>query len=165
MRRNKSATEEMQTLGALLRTPVEVMLDHHFDKLAEAGFADVRIAHGAVLRHIARDGSRITELAERARVTKQSMAELVEYLRARGYVELVPDPHDGRAKLVRLTARGWKVHATLVAISGVFERKCAEGLGEHKWQQLRSLLEEFAAWAKASAPDGGARHGPRGTGN
>ena len=157
MASKRSATEEMGTLGALLRAPFELMLDHHFDKLARAGFADVRIAHGAVLRYIARDGSRITELAERARMTKQSMAELVEYLRARGYVELVPDPSDGRAKLVRLTARGWKVHATLVASSGVFERKCAQGLGEQKWRQLRSLLEEFAAWARASAPDQASR--------
>jgi DNA-binding MarR family transcriptional regulator len=148
----RSATEEMQTLGALLRAPFEAMLDHHFTKLAQAGFADVRIAHGAVLRYIAREGSRITELADRARMTKQSMAELVEYLRARGYVELVPDPSDGRAKLVRLTARGWKVHATLVAISGIFEKQCAQGLGEEKWRQLRALLAEFAAWARASAP-------------
>ena len=145
------------------RQPVtQTTLDHHFDKLAQAGFDDVRIAHGAVLRYIARDGSRITELADRARMTKQSMAELVEYLRARGYVELVPDPSDGRAKLVRLTPRGWKVHATLVASSGVFERKCAQALGEQKWRQLRSLLEEFAAWARTSTPQRGDRPPPPG---
>jgi DNA-binding MarR family transcriptional regulator len=140
-----SATEELHTLGVLLRAPFEAMLDFNYDRLAKAGFAEIRPAHGAVLRHVARDGSRITELAERARMAKQSMAELVEYLRVRGYVGLVADPSDGRAKLVRLTARGWTVHRTLTRLSGEFERECARSLGEEKWRQLRGLLEEFAA--------------------
>jgi len=58
------------------------------------------------------------------------MAELVEFVRRCGYVELVADPNDGRAKLVKLTARGWKVHDALMRISGSFERKCAPGRGE-----------------------------------
>ena len=143
-----SATEELRTLGALLRVPFQALLDHVFGKLGEAGFDDVRPAHGAVLRNIARDGSRITELAERARMTKQSMAELVEYLRKRGYIELVSDESDGRAKLVRLTARGWKVHGTLVRSSREFETECARSLGVEKWRRLRALLEELAAWSR-----------------
>ena len=43
-------------------------------------------------------------LAERAAITKQSMAELVAHLERHGYVERVPDPTDRRAKLVRSTA-------------------------------------------------------------
>ena len=144
-----SATEELQTLGALLRTPFEAMLDYNYAALAKAGFDDLRPAHGAVLRHMSRDGLRVTELAALARMTKQSMAELVEYLRKRGYVELMPDPADGRAKLVTLTDRGWKVHGMLVKISRAFERECARDLGEERWRQLRGLLEEFATWARA----------------
>ena len=72
-----SVTEEAKTLGALLRAPYEATLDYIFDRVGRAGYSDVRPAHSAVLRHVARDGSRITELAERARMTKQSMAELV----------------------------------------------------------------------------------------
>jgi DNA-binding MarR family transcriptional regulator len=87
-------------------------------------------------------------LAERAHMTKQSMAELVEYLRKRGYLELVADPTDGRAKLAKLSVRGWKVHDALVRISQGFERQCARGLGEEKWRQLRELLGEFAAWSQ-----------------
>jgi DNA-binding MarR family transcriptional regulator len=143
-----SATEELHTLGALLRAPFEAVLDYIFDRLGKAGFDDVRPAHGAVLRHIARDGSRITELAERARMTKQSMAELVQYLRERRYVDLVPDASDGRAKVVRLTERGWKLHGIMVKNSRAFERECARGLGEDKWRQFRAVLEEFAAWSR-----------------
>jgi DNA-binding MarR family transcriptional regulator len=148
MRSGQSVTEELHTLGALLRTPLDALLDHVFAELAQAGFPEVRRAHGAVFRHISRDGTRITVLAERAHMTKQSMAELVEYLRKRGYLELVADPTDGRAKLAKLSARGWKVHDALVRISQGFERQCARGLGEEKWRQLRSLLREFAAWSE-----------------
>jgi DNA-binding MarR family transcriptional regulator len=144
-----SATEELRTLGALLRAPFEALLDHVFDRLGKAGFDDVRPAHGAVLRNIAREGTRITELAERARMTKQSMAELVEHLRERGYLELAPDPSDGRAKLARLTGRGWKVHGALVRSSREFEKDCARSMGKNKWRELRALLEEFAAWSRS----------------
>ena len=50
-------------------------------------------------------------LADRARMTKQSMTELVAHLERHGYVERVPDPADGRAKLVRATGRGREVYA------------------------------------------------------
>jgi len=150
MNSKPSATEELQTLGALLRVPFDALLEHVFGQLAKAGFNDVRPAHGAVLRNIAREGNRITELADRAHMTKQSMAELIEYLRNRGYLELSPDPHDGRAKLARLTARGWEVHKILVRSSQEFEKQCARSMGEAKWRELRSLLQEFATLTRSS---------------
>ncbi len=145
MATDQSLTEELHTLGALLRTSLEALHDHVFGELAKAGFRDVRLAHGAVFRHVSRQGSRVTTLADRARMTKQSMAELVEYLRKRGYVELVADPTDGRAKLVKLTSRGLKVHDALVRFSSEFERDCARGLGEEKWRDFRGVLREVAA--------------------
>ena len=63
----------------------------------------IRPAKGAVFRHIAVTGSRVADLAAPARITKQSMAYLVESLAASGYVAMAPDPEDGRAKRVRLT--------------------------------------------------------------
>lgn len=91
----------------------------------------LRMAHQAVVRHIATgfeaaglpphqpavtqqlwdrpDGMRLTELAAGAGMTKQSMGELVDQMEASGYVERVRDPTDGRARLVRLTSRGWEM--------------------------------------------------------
>jgi DNA-binding MarR family transcriptional regulator len=143
-----SVTEQLPTLGALLRLPLETLLDHVYAELAKAGYVELRVAHGAVFRHISRDGSRITTLAARARITKQSMAELIDYLRSCGYVELVADPTDGRAKLARLTARGWKVHRALVRASEAFEKKCARSFGQQRWRQFRELLQELAAWSQ-----------------
>lgn len=157
MQSQVSLTEELPTLGALLRIPLETLLDHVYEELAKAGYGELRVAHGAVFRHISRDGSRITTLAARARMTKQSMAELIEHLRPCGYVELVADPTDGRAKLVRLTARGWKVHRALVRISEAFEKKCAQSFGPQRWQQFRVLLQEFAAWSQEHSGSSPAR--------
>ena len=75
--------------------------------LAEAGFDDVRPAHTTVFQHIKAEGSRLSELAERAQITKQSMGYLVDYLEEHRYVERRADPSDRRASLIFLTEWGW----------------------------------------------------------
>jgi DNA-binding MarR family transcriptional regulator len=136
----KPATEEVGTLGALLRLPYEALTRRVYGALAERGYSDIRPAHSAVFRHILPDGSRATDMAERAHMTKQSMAYLVEYLAERGYVTFVPDPADGRAKLVRLTDRGQAVLETLLAISRDAEADVARRLGADDLSRLRTLL-------------------------
>ena len=53
-----------------------------YEGLRAAGYGDVRPAHYAVFRYLEKGGSRVTELAEAAGMTKQSMGELVAYLEA-----------------------------------------------------------------------------------
>ncbi|HEX9298568.1 MAG TPA: MarR family winged helix-turn-helix transcriptional regulator, partial [Actinomycetota bacterium] len=80
--------------------------------LADRGFPDVRPGHAAVFLSVdRRSGSRLTDLAEHVRLTKQGMMAVVDDLEARGYVRRVPDPNDARAKLVRLTASGRRAAA------------------------------------------------------
>ena len=71
-----------------------------------AARAQVSAAHVHITRHLAVDGSRLTELAERAGMTKQAMGDLVSQCEAWGLVVREPDPHDGRARRVRFTAAG-----------------------------------------------------------
>ena len=75
-------------------------------RVETASFEDIRPGHGCVFGNIDPDGSRLTDLAERARMTKQSVGEVASDLEKRGYVERAPDPDDGRAKIIRLTERG-----------------------------------------------------------
>ena len=145
-------SERRRTLGALLRLPYEALARQVYGGLAARGFADIRIAHSSVFRYIDADGSRLTELAERAGMAKQSMAYLVESLSAGGYLTSVPDPRDGRAKLVRLTPRGHAVWETLIALSAEAEAALAARLGAEKLRRLRALLEELAALGP-DAPD------------
>ncbi|KWT85739.1 Transcriptional regulator, MarR family [Variovorax sp. WDL1] len=66
----------------------------------------VSAAHIHITRHLAREGSRLTELAERAGMTKQAMGKLVDQCEAWGLVTRGPDAHDARARRVAFTADG-----------------------------------------------------------
>lgn len=141
-KRNISATE--RTLGFLLRFPYETLSERVYGALAARGFPDIRPAHSAVFRYVAHSGSRVSELAERAHLTKQSMAYLVEALACGGYVKITPDPTDGRAKLVCLTARGREVSEALVMLNREVEENFAARLAPGQLATLRGLLSELA---------------------
>jgi DNA-binding MarR family transcriptional regulator len=63
-------------------------------------------AHIHITRHLALGGSRLTDLAARAGMTKQAMGDLVAQCEAWGLVVREPDPHDARARQVRFTPTG-----------------------------------------------------------
>jgi DNA-binding MarR family transcriptional regulator len=87
----------------------------------------------------------VSVLAERAQITKQSMAELVAHLERHGYVERAVDPSDRRAKLVRATPRGDEVYAIAREFVIELEADWAKRLGKAKIRELRGLLEELNA--------------------
>lgn len=130
------------TLGALLRLPYEQLADWLYGRLAEE-FPGVRLAHSAVLRNIAAEGSRVVELAAAAGMTKQSMAYLVEQLHALGYLLIEADPDDGRAKRVRFTPSGEELYARALQLSAQAETQVAEMLGEADARELRRILERL----------------------
>jgi DNA-binding MarR family transcriptional regulator len=96
-----------------------------------------------VFQHIEAGGSRLTDLAERAQITKQSMGYLIDYLELRGYLERRPDPSDRRAALISLTDRGWEQVRAALRIIATIEEEWASGLGELRMQQLRELLGDL----------------------
>ena len=139
----QSVPEQAGTLGALLRLPYVKMQKRMYEQITREGFPDVRPAYSAVFRHIAPEGSRVTELAEAAQMTKQSMGYLVDALQERGYVELLPDPDDGRAKRVFLTKRGQEAIQRLIALGHDIEAEFAEQLGIAEFATLRQLLHRL----------------------
>src|ERR1700744_4414892 len=97
----------------LLGAALDHFANEHLQRVAAAGYADIRPGHGCVFGGIdPENGSRLTDLADRAMMTKQTVGEVVSDLETRGYVERVPDPADGRAKIIRLTTRGQEVYLT-----------------------------------------------------
>jgi DNA-binding MarR family transcriptional regulator len=134
-------------LGALLRFAHQSVIRRVLEGLSAAGFGDVQPAHFAPLQALwdCPEGVRATELAARARITKQSMGELVEQLAVRGYVERVPDPQDGRARLVRFTSRGRKAsriaRETVHGVEADWSRK----LSARRIEELRETLKMLLA--------------------
>jgi DNA-binding MarR family transcriptional regulator len=118
-------------------------------RFAERGHPDIRPPHDNVMQFLDEEGTRVSVLAERAQITKQSMAELVAHLERLGYVERVPDPSDRRAKLVRATPRGNELYAIAREVVDEIEAEWTKRLGKAKMRQLRQLLEELNAGLRA----------------
>lgn len=111
-----------------------------FAAFAERGFGDLRFGHQAVFINIEDEGSTLTELAARAKISKQAMHELVNDLEARGYLERVPSPKDGRSKLIRTTDKGERsVEAAWEAIADI-EQQWQAILGAANYKALRKAL-------------------------
>ena len=137
-----SSRHERPNIGILLRDPFQEVVRRVSAGLADAGFDDLRPAHTAVFQHIEAGGSRLTDLAERAQITKQSMGYLVDYLEQRGYLERRPDPSDRRAALISLTERGWEQIRAALGIIATLEEEWGSRLGERRMEQLRDLLDD-----------------------
>ena len=130
-------------LGLLLREPYRLGNEELHRRIAERGHPAIRAPHGNVFAFLDADGTRVSELAARAQITKQSMGELVAHLERHGYVERVPDPSDRRAKLVRATAHGREVYAIAREALADIEREWTAHLGATKMRRLRELLAEL----------------------
>jgi len=140
--------------------PLIRLLDVAFDdfsgelakRVEAAGFTDIRPGHGCVFGTIDPQGSRLTDLAQRANMTKQSVGEATSDLEQRGYVERVPDPDDGRAKIIRLTERGREARAIGRRFIDDIEREWAERYGEERVAALREAHEAITAERLGALP-------------
>lgn len=134
---------QRREIGILLFVANRALEQRAFDAVVAAGFTDITPAQARVAARIGPSGTRVTDLAEQARVTKQSAAFLVEQLEAAGYVDRVPDPTDGRARLVRLTPRA---HLVVQVADAEVERVLAEWadhIGEERLGRLQDTLRDL----------------------
>ncbi|MEP7040725.1 MAG: MarR family transcriptional regulator [Chloroflexota bacterium] len=135
------STREHPHLGVLLSRAQRLLYDRLLERFAAAGFADLRYAHGGVFSFLPESGIRLTALAERARMTKQSMGELVRDLESLGYVERRQDPADGRARIVAFTAKGARANEIGVRALRNLEFEWGRQLASGRMAQLRATLE------------------------
>jgi DNA-binding MarR family transcriptional regulator len=120
----------------------------HFNAELAAGargrYPDSTTASNQVMLLIDGEGSRVSELARRAQVTKQTMAQAVELLEGHGLVVRRPDPTDGRAKLVVLTAAGWDAIRHGLDVALAIHDRWTELLGQRDMLRLVELLDRLA---------------------
>lgn len=133
-----SEDPDLTTLVEAAYAAVEAEVHRRLDV---AGFADIRPAHGKVFETIGQDGNRITDMAGRAQITKGSMVELVDHLQRGGYLQRLPDPADGRAKIVRLTPRGWDAVRVAAGAIADAEKRWTAHVGERNMRILRRALQ------------------------
>ena len=138
----------------LLRVAFDYLSTEHTQRVAAAGYPDIRPGHDCVFGGIdPENGSRLTQLADRAMMTKQTVGEVVSDLEKRGYVERVPDPHDGRAKIIRLTTKGREVYLTGWRLNKELKQEWAARYGEDRVAALRDALESVYSERFGAVPD------------
>lgn len=135
-----NAEAEGFNTGLLMYIPYRHFENRVFAALAKAGFDDVTVAQMKILQRIGHDGTRLTELAEQAQVTKQTAGYLVDQLVKAGVVERVPDPSDKRARLVRISQRGLEAIPVAQAAGAEVEAEWAAHLGAQRMTDLRAAL-------------------------
>lgn len=126
--------------GLLLYIPYRWLENRVFAALTAAGYDDITTAQMKIVQRIGPDGTRLTDLAEQAQVTKQTAGFLVDQLEKAGWVERVPDPSDKRARLVRISARGLKAIPVANAAVAEVEAEWEAHLGKQNMAQLRRIL-------------------------
>jgi DNA-binding MarR family transcriptional regulator len=113
------------------------------------GGSELRPAHTQVFEHLDPEGTRLTSLADRVGMSHQAMGELVGELVTQGYLERVPDPADGRARLLRATVRGERERARAVEALGEIRARWQAELGT---RSVDEVLDGLAALIRACAP-------------
>ncbi len=112
--------------------------------MAAEGYDDLNAAHVALFRYPTLDRQRPSELAEQLQITRQSINDLLGHLERCGYVTRHADAADGRARVVRLTAKGRRLQAAITQHARAAEDHIAELLGPRRFSQLRDTLQELA---------------------
>jgi DNA-binding MarR family transcriptional regulator len=130
-------------IGQLLVNHMRLFRQQLYGRTVELGFSDLRPAHLHVFGSIKAEGTRLTDLAEWTNMGRSSMAELIDDLQAKGYVERRPDPRDGRAKLVCLTERGWAAMRTGRNAIQTIEADYARRIGHDRFDEMCATLEDL----------------------
>ena len=132
--------DEYINTGAYLRILWDELRYNMENELRDRGFDDISPSHGWIFHNTNEEGSRITELAAIAKITKQSMSALAAQLENSGYVKKRMDPTDKRAWLLVLTAKGKKVKEIGQEINFLFEKKWEQKLGKKDYVLLQQFL-------------------------
>lgn len=112
--------------------------------LSEERFPGLRVRHYRLLSFLPEAGERVSRLAQDSGLTKQALAQALAPLEAGGYVEVVPDPADRRARVVRLSDRGREVTDAVRTLLDGVEEQWATRVGETDYATARRVLTAIA---------------------
>ena len=122
------------------------------DLVREAGFEDISFAQCMVFRFEGPEGRRPSELAARLKMSKQAVNDCLRILEDRGYLARAVAPGDGRARVVRLTARGEALQKAIYAAGRRVEQEWQEAIGEPDWSAFTRVLDRLAGAALDAVP-------------
>ena len=133
-------------LGFLLAKAVQRWNELLAERFAAAGYPEVRPSYGSLLVPLfEQDGLRMSELAARARLSKQTMTTMVRLLEREDLVRRRPDPADGRATLVELTPKARAFQTVAEQTLGELDRLVRRSLSPSDLRRLKTALKGVIA--------------------
>ena len=154
---NVMSEQKIPYESLMIGATVNILAQHINRRVAQAvrehGFTDFRASFHPVFQWCGPQGSRLTELAEWAGVTKPSMSEIVDILVRLGYVERTPDPSDRRAMLIRRTERGWEVNRIARQVVEAVQADWSQVIGAEAFSQLLDGLRRLTRLATERSQD------------
>lgn len=131
-------------IAALLRMAHEATQDLLYRHVADAGHMDLRPAHFRLLRFPGIDCTRPIDLAQRLETSKQAINPLLNDLEEWGYITRLPDPEDGRGRVIVLTPRGHDLMGSIRQRHAEIEAGLEAELGAEAFAQLKDALRVIA---------------------
>jgi len=139
-------TDRMRAIDAAVTGRVHrEILRHHDGRLG--------IAHARLMADLG-PGARPTDLARTLGITKAAVGQLLNMLEAQGLVERAPDPSDGRAQLVRATAKARRLYRIGRRELDRIESEWLAILGARGLAALERALVQLDRWRDVSAKPG-----------
>jgi DNA-binding MarR family transcriptional regulator len=138
-------------IGALLRLAWQALRERIYEGVHKAGYTDLSRANVFLLRWPPFDGLRPSEIATRTQLSRQAINDLLSDMEKGGYLQRLPDPTDGRARIVRFTQRGWDLTQVIREMSFTTEREWRGAIGEARYAEFRETLGELVAYAASRA--------------
>lgn len=135
--------EQRVDLGLSLLIPYRYTENRIFRAVQDAGFDDWTLTQCRVFQRIAPEGSRLTDLADQAQMSKQSAGVLVDQLERLAYVRRVPDPTDGRTRLIVLEERGQRAVEVATAALDEILSEWESYLGTRNFTLLQQILDQL----------------------
>lgn len=140
---NRQGDWRHSNIGRLMNNAIFRFEKRVFELLSEAGHSSTRQSHLHLTRNLDTEGTRITELAKRAQMTKQAMGDLVRECEALGLVARTPDPTDARAKIVIFTPAGLKWLDSFKSAVEQAEREMRAVVGTKQVGQIAAVLRDY----------------------
>lgn len=135
--------EQRVDLGLSLLIPYRYTENRVFRAIQDAGFDDWTLTQARVFQRIAPEGSRLTDLADQAQMSKQSAGVLVDQLERLAYVRRVPDPTDGRTRLIVIEERGRRAVEVATATLDQILAEWESYLGSRNFTLLQQILDQL----------------------
>lgn len=140
-------------VGRLLNNALRRFEARVLELMTERGHAETRIAHVHLTRNLDVGGTRLTELAQRASMSKQAMGELVDQCAVLGLVTRAVDPNDRRARIVTFTPAGLVWLDAFRAAVDMAEHEMRTELGKETADTIVKGLAVYGARFSTLAPD------------